>query len=125
VSNKQYEIVRDEEQCIIRLNVYGELAKDVGENVITQARTKAAENQYNILCDVRKAKIKAAFIDWFYLPRKLEIYSKTRAVKTAILVTPGHQEEGYSFFETVAHNVGIKIKIFIKEADALVWLKKS
>jgi hypothetical protein len=123
MGNKQYEIIRDEEQCIIRLNVYGQLEKDVGEKIITEARTQAAENQFNILCDVRQAKVNVAFIDWFYLPRKLDVYSKTKTVKTAILVTPGQQEEEYSFFETVTHNLGINVKIFIQEKDALEWSK--
>ena len=125
MSNKQYEITRDDEHYIMRINVHGVLAKDIGEKVIAQGRTKAAENQYNILCDVRQAKIKAAFTDWYYLPRKLDIYSKTKAVKTAILVTPGQQEEEYSFFETVTHNLGIRVKIFTRGKDALKWLKKS
>ena len=125
MSNKQYEIILDEEQRIIRINVYGELEKDVGEKIITEARTKAAKNQYNALYDVRQAKINAAFVDWFYLPRKLEVYSKTKAVKTAILITPGVQEKEYSFFETVTHNLGINNKIFMKEKDAIEWLKAS
>ena len=125
MSNEHYEIIFDKEQRILRMNVHGELEKDIGEKVITEARTKAAENQYNVLYDVRQAKIKVAFVDWFYLPRKLEVYSKTKAVKSAILITPGQQEEEYSFFETVTHNLGINVKIFIQEKDAIEWLKAS
>ena len=124
MSNKQYDIICDEEHCIVRLNVRGELAKSVGEKIINEARTKAAENQYNILCDVRQAKVNVAFTDWFYLPRKQDVYSKTRAVRTAILITPGQQEEEYNFFENVTHNLGINIRIFFQETDALGWLKK-
>ena len=81
MGNKQYEIIRDEEQCIIRLNVYGQLEKDVGEKIITEARTQAAENQFNILCDVRQAKVNVAFIDWFYLPRNQMYTQKLRPLK--------------------------------------------
>ena len=123
MSDKQYEIICDEEEHIVHLNVYGEIEKDVEEKAITEARTKAAENKYNILCDVRQAKINVTFVDWFYLPRKLDVYSKTKTVKSAILITPGQQEEEYSFFETVAHNLGFKIKIFTKEKDAIEWLR--
>jgi len=124
MSDKQYEITLDKERCIVRLIVRGELEKDLGEKIITQARTKASETLYNILCDVRQAKVKAVLADWFYLPRKLDIYPKTHAVKTAILITPGQQESEYRFFETVAHNLGINIRIFLQEKDALEWLKK-
>ena len=49
MSDKQYEIICNEEEHIVHLNVYGEIEKDVGEKAITEARTKAAENKYNIL----------------------------------------------------------------------------
>ena len=122
--NKQYKIILDKERCIVLLIVNGELSKEVGEDIITQVRKKAAENQYNILCDVRQAKINVGFVDWFYLPRKLDIYQKTRAVKTAILITPGQQEKEYRFFENVTHNLGISIKVFARDKDALDWLNK-
>ena len=122
--DKPYEINLDKERRIVRLTVHGEISKNIGKKIITQARTKAAETHFNILCDVRQAKVKAILTDWYYLPRELDIYQKTRAVKTAILITPGQQEEEYKFFETVTHNLGINIKIFPQEKDALDWLKK-
>ena len=124
MSDKQYEITLDKERCLVRLIVHGELSKDVGKKIITQTRTKAAENQYNILCDVRQAKVKTVFADWFYLPRKLAIYQKTQAIKTAILITPKQQEREYRFFENVSSNLGIDIKVFCQEKDALDWFKK-
>jgi len=124
MSNKQYQIILDKERCIVLLIVHGELSKEAGEDIITQTRMKALENQYNILCDVRQAEINVGFADWFYLPRKLDIYQKTRAIKTAILITPGQQEKEYKFFENVAHNLGISIKVFTREKDAVDWLNK-
>ena len=56
MSDKQYEITLDKDRCIVRLIVHGEIAKDVGKNIITQARKKASENQYNILMQ-RKHKV--------------------------------------------------------------------
>ena len=125
MSDNQYEINIQKEQPIVHLVVHGELEKDVGEKIITQARTIAKENQCNILCDVRQGEVRAVFADWFYLPRKLDIYSKTRTVKTAILITPGQQEKEYRFFETVTHNLGINIRIFSQKTNALDWLKKN
>ena len=124
MSDEPYEIKLDKELCIVRLTVHGEVAKNIGEKIITQARTEAAKTHFNILCDVRQAKVKTILTDWYYLPRKLDIYSKTLNVKTAILITPGQQEEEYKFFETVTHNLGLSIKIFLQEKDALDWLKK-
>jgi hypothetical protein len=58
------------------------------------------------------------------LPRRLAVYKnmKTRRNKTAIVVTAGRQENVYRFFETVASNMGLWIKIFLREEDALEWL---
>ena len=76
MSSNQYEITVNNKRRIVHMIVSGELAKDVGEKIITQARIKAAETGYNILCDVRQAKVKADLVDWYYLPRKLEIFQK-------------------------------------------------
>ena len=124
MNDKQYEIILDKEQCIVRLIVRGVIAKDVGEKIIIQARKIAAETKYNILCDVRQTIVKVVLVDWFYLIRKLDIFRKTQDVKTAILITPRQQEEEYKFFETVSHNLGISHKIFFQEKDALDWLKQ-
>jgi len=120
-----YEITLDEERRIVRLVVKGELSKTVGEQAITEVRTKAMGNKYNIFCDVRHAKVRASFSDWFYMPRNLEIYKTTKGLKTTILITKGKQEEEYNFFENVAYNLGINIKIFYEEQDAFEWLETS
>lgn len=121
----QYTITLDHEKGLVYVAAQGEFDAKSGGELITDARKQAAEHQYHIFCDVRESRTKANLADWFYLPRRLFVYRdlKTRTVKTAILVMPGSQEDAYRFFETVANNIGLRIKIFLREEEALEWLR--
>ena len=105
----------------------GEFDGKLGEELITNARKKAAEHQYNILCDVRESRAVVSLGDWYFLPRRLAAYKnrETRTVRTAIVVSTGGQEKVYRFFENVTSNLGLKIRIFLHEEDALEWLVVS
>jgi hypothetical protein len=120
----QYRIALDHERGLVRVHAKGDFDANLGQELITDAREKAAENQYHIVCDVRESRARVALADWFFLPRRLGVYQdfKTRNIKTAIIVTPGRQENAYRFFEIVASNVGLNIRIFLHEEDALEWL---
>jgi hypothetical protein len=120
----KYTITLNHEQGLIYLVARGEFNFETAGELITDARQQAAEHQYSIFCDVRESSAKVNLADWYYLPRRLFVYRdwKTRRVRTAILVKTGRQENAYRFFETVANNLGLRIKIFLREEDALEWL---
>ena len=120
----QYTITLDTEQGLVRVHAQGEFDLKSGDELITDARKNAAEHQYNILCDVRESRAVVSFGDWYFLPRRLAAYRnrKTRTVRTAIVVTAGRQERVYRFFENVTSNLGLNIRIFLREEDALEWL---
>ena len=122
-----YTLTLDHERGLVHVVAQGEFDIKSGEELITAARENAAEHQYNIVCDVRASRAKVNLVDWFYLPRRLGVYRnwQTRYVRTVILVTPGRQENAYRFFETVASNLGLQIKIFLAEEEALEWLASS
>jgi hypothetical protein len=124
MSKEQCSITLDAERRLARIIARGELDREQGEEIITRALSTAAEHQYNILCDVRQAVVKVTLADWFYMPRTLAIFKneEVRAINTAILIAPGKQEDEYKFYETVIHNLGMNLKIFLKEEDALEWL---
>ncbi len=119
-----YSITLDADLGLVRLVVSGELSKEVGEEIITKTMTTADEHHYKILCDVRQARVNVSLADWFFMPRTLAVYKniKARFIKTALLIMPGKQEKEYGFFESVTHNLGMNLKIFYKEPDALEWL---
>ncbi len=60
------------------------------------------------------------------MPRELEVLTTgpTRQVKVAILI-PEEQAQGYSFYETAAGNVGLSVRIFLEENEAIEWLRES
>jgi hypothetical protein len=120
----QYTITLNHEQGLIYLVARGEFDFETAGELITDARKQAAEHQYQIFCDVRESRAKVDLVDWYYLPRRLFVYKdwKTRTVRTAILVRTGRQENVYRFFETVTNNLGLRIKIFLREEAALEWL---
>jgi hypothetical protein len=123
----KYSITLDPGNNIVRVVAHGELVKELGEEIITKARMTAAEHQYHILCNVRHAEAIVSFADWFFLPKMLPVYkeNKTRTIKTALMISPGNQESEYHFYETVMYNEGMNLKVFLKEEEAVEWLKES
>lgn len=121
----QYTISLDHERGLVYVVAEGEFNKDLGDELITNARTIAADHKFNIICDVRQVTVNVALADWFFLPRRLGVYRnlKTRSIKTGIVVTIGKQERIFRFFETVTNNLGMNIRIFYREEDALEWLR--
>jgi hypothetical protein len=124
MSAGQYTMTLDHEQGVVHVIGQGEFNKDLGDELITNTLEIAAEYHYRILCDVRQLKAKVGLAEWYFLPRRLAVYrnAKTRNIKTAIVVTTGKQEKVYRFFEIVTRNLGMNIRIFLREKDALEWL---
>jgi hypothetical protein len=120
----QYSITLDAKRHLVHVVANGKLNREEGEEIITQALSTAAEHKYNIFCDVRKTEVKVTLADWFDMPRTLKIFNneKTRLLKTAILISQGKQEEEYQFYETVSHNLGRSVRIFLTAKDAIEWL---
>jgi hypothetical protein len=125
MSEGRYTITLNHEQGLVHVVAQGEFDLESGQELITAARKNATEHQYHILCDVRASRATVSLADWFFLPRRLAVYKnmQTRRITTAIVVTAGRQENVYRFFETVASNMGLRIKIFLREEDALEWLE--
>ena len=126
MSDGTYTITLDHDRGVVHVIGQGEFNRVLGDEVITKTLEIAAEYQYSILCDARQIKAKVGFSDWFLLPRRLAVYRnvKTRYIKTAIVISAGKQEKVYKFFETVTRNLGMNIRIFFQEEDALAWLLK-
>ena len=120
----EYTITVNRELEFVHVIARGEFPASLGEEMITKARKTAAQLRYPILCDVRESVAKVSLADWFMLPRRLWVYinAETRGVRTAIVVNPGNQEKVYRFFETVTFNLGLRIRIFLKEEAAKEWL---
>jgi hypothetical protein len=123
----EYKIALDDENKIVRVVALGVLDKKLREELITNARTMAGKHNYQILCDATKAAVKVSLADWYFLPRILPVLKNTnlRAIRAAVLIPSGEQEKIYNFYETVTHNVGMDLRVFLKEEEAINWLKES
>lgn len=120
-----FEFDIDPERGLVQVRATGELLQEDGEQIITKARTRAAELGFNVLYDVRDATPKVPLANWFHLPRELGVFqeSATRYVHAAVLITPGDHTEEYLFYELVTKNLGLSVRIFFDETAALEWLE--
>jgi hypothetical protein len=127
MADGEYTVTLDTENNIVHVVVQGVLTKELGEEIITNARAAAAEHKYRILCDVRGVDVKVPLADWFFLPRTLPIFkdAKIRTIRSAVLVSPGTHKRVYDFYETVTHNLGMSVRVFLDEDKAVDWLKAS
>jgi hypothetical protein len=120
-----FEVYLDSERRLVRVVASGELFQKDGEKIISIAREKAAENGFDILYDIRAATTTVAFASWYKLPRELEVFKNPRArqAKTAVIVSRTDKAlKDYKFYEIVTENVGIKLRVFFEENEALAWL---
>ena len=120
----EYKITIDDSKKIVRVVATGDFDKYLGDEMITKTRTTAGEHGYNIYCDATKAKVNVSVIDWFHLPRTLPVLQdqKIRQIKTAILIPSDKQVDNYKFYETVTYNVGMNLRVFLNEDEAINWL---
>ncbi len=120
-----FDIFVDHNLKLVKITATGELFQADGEKIISLARETAAEHSYHVLYDIRQATTTVSFSSWFHLPRELEVFQKlpTRKVKAAVLVSAGDKAvEDYKFYENVMENLGIPLRVFFSETEALEWL---
>jgi len=122
-----FDVRLDHDLRVVRVMATGELVRAAGERLITEARMTAAEAGYDILCDARDVAPNVSLAAWFHLPRELEVLKdpKTARLKAAVLIPRGPLVEDYRFYEAVAANVGLQIRMFFDEEDALQWLGRT
>lgn len=125
---KTFEVSLDNELRLVKVTTFGELFQKEGEEIVSVARRAAIEHSYNILYDMRQSTMTVPFASWFNLPRNLEIFKDTKTWRTraAALVSPDDKALGdYKFYETVTANLGLKLRVFFEEAEALAWLAEK
>jgi hypothetical protein len=118
----------DNKLRLVRVTATGELSQADGEKIVTSARKTAAEHNFDLLYDIRQATSNISLSSWFNLPRKLEVFKdfKTRLVNVAVLVSETDKGfSDYKFYEAVTENMGIKLRVFTDESEALQWLGKN
>ena len=125
------EVYLDNERKTICCSLEGEL--DIEKSIILSKdlRKKASELGFNVFYDARKLYVSDDILPADFttklstllekLSALLEI-SSYRIVRVAILYELGEYDEYWRFYEDVAVNRGLSIKIFTKKEEAMKWL---
>jgi hypothetical protein len=125
------EIYFDDERKTICCSLEGEL--DIEKSIILSKdlRKKASELGFNVFYDARKL-----YVNYKTLPEDfttklstlieklstlLEITSQ-RIVRVAILYEMGKYDDYWRFYEVVALNRGLTVKIFTNKEELIKWL---
>jgi hypothetical protein len=128
------EIYFDDDRKIICCSLEGELDIDKSIVLSKDLRKKASELGFNVFYDARKLYVNYKTLpDDFTtklstliekLSNLLEIPSQ-RIVRVAILYEMGKYDEYWRFYEAVAFNRGLTVKIFTNKEESIKWLSDS
>ena len=111
---------------LIRVTAAGEMFQADGERIITAAREASAENKYDILYDISVTTV--PYASWFSLPRELGVFKEFQcmAFKAAVLASQSDKAvDDYKFYELVTGNIGLRIRLFFEENEAIEWLLQN
>ena len=125
------EVYIDNEQKTLCCTLEGEL--DIEKSIILSKdlRKKSSELGFNVFYDARKLYVTDNVLPADFttklstllekLSTLLEI-SSHRIVRVAILYELGDYDQYWKFYEDVAVNRGLSVKIFTKKEEAMKWL---
>ena len=122
-----FKISLDGERRVVDVVMTGIVDISTAPVMVTEARSVAAENGFNILYDFRNARpgdVKNTDVFWY--PRNIPALAKSNAgrTRTALLHTPAARELAH-FWETTFRNVGLQASAFEDEAAAYAWLAEK
>lgn len=119
-------------EYIIEINDSVRISKVILTGILTvsemgpigkEARLKAYELGYKLLFDFRSVDVNVTMAEAFNYPREAysDIEPATKIIPTAHLVKI-EDEEFWSFVEISFRNVGMNIRMFFDENEAVEWL---
>jgi hypothetical protein len=110
-----------EHNCLIG-NFEGDLDLENSKEYVKEVARKAKKNNCKrFLNDLRKANIKLSIVDLYYMPEMVILEELDRTWKRAVVVK--ENMEKVDFYETTAHNRGLRVKVFNDINKAIEWLK--
>lgn len=122
----------DHERKIICCTLEGELDIDKSIVLSKNIRKKAAELGFKVFYDARKLYVTESILPAHDFTTKLSTIleklstildiTSHRIVQVAFLYEPGEYDEYWKFYEGVAVNRGLSIKVFTSKEEAMTWL---
>jgi len=105
---------------IVHISICGPIDNSSAHSIRSEAVNLAVQNSCkHFLYDLREARLGMTTIELYLLPRAFE---EARGHKVAVLIRQDDEAEGWRFLETVERNLGIDMRIFIAESEAMDWL---
>lgn len=124
----QYDYYIDEEKNLIFCSLRGELDVDVAIKLSRKLRTIASEHSYAVLYDAYKLEEPNSSTPVHDLTVKLSsIIDKTvhHSVRVALLYEEGNFDNYWKFYEDLALQRGLPIRVFTCREDATNWLSNE
>lgn len=125
------EIYFDYDRKIICCSLEGELDIDKSIVLSKDLRKKASELGFNVFYDARKLYINYKTLPDDFTTKLSTLIEKLstlleipnqRIVRVAFFYEMGKYEEYWRFYEAVAFNRGLTVKIFTNKEEAIKWL---
>jgi hypothetical protein len=110
---------------IVKALVDGELDISAAFELVSAARAKAKELDYNIIYDFRKVILKLSIADAYSIPHDHEELKDvpSRHTKVVGLLDKEQFNDNWQFYQNTLHNLGFyNWKFLFSEEDAIAWL---
>lgn len=113
-----------EPQGIVRTTAEGELDLVLVIRKAVETLEAAHKGEDNFLIDDRRVKLKLSTLELYELPGVLTGLGLSKRSKVAVVHTVVNaSSDDFIFFETVATNLGFRIRLFGSIDEAMIWLQ--
>lgn len=112
---------------ILEAKISGDLNLESAIKISTETRQRARELGFALLRDLRGVNLKVGIIDamnFFKSSNNPELFIKHKHVVVAMVVSENNLNY-FNFWETVASNNGVVVRIFLKRPNAINWLSNT
>jgi len=119
-----YRVEEDAAHRVVRVVVDGEYDRGEIERMVGEGREAAARTNWNILCDMRRARPgRMTPAEVFWIPRQHPSLRAPGASTTRVATVhkPEHSAIA-AFWENAYTNAGLQARAFTDEAAAIAWL---
>lgn len=120
-----YSLEKKYEKDFLHVHVTGERVREVLIDIAKDIVAALKKRQYTkVLIDVTQLRGHLNTIDTYDLgTRDFPTLKQNKPMKIAIC--DNHISENLRFFETVSRNIGLNIRVFTIDDDAIQWLRSN